>query len=74
MATPSREVGRSWCCRLAAPPFAEPRENPSTRRRAARWRRAEPWVLEFRPSSRDFLPFVVDHRCPGRPHPSASRP
>jgi hypothetical protein len=74
VATPSREVGRSWCWRLAAPLFAEPRENPSTRRRAARWRRAEPWVLELRPSSRDFFPLVVVRVCPGWPHPSAPRP
>jgi hypothetical protein len=74
MATPSREVGRSWCWRHVAPLFAEPRENPSTRRRAARWRRAEPWDLELRPSIRDFLPFVVVRVCPGRPHPSAPRP
>jgi hypothetical protein len=74
VATPSREVGRSWCWRLAAPLFAEPRENPSTRCRAARWRHAEPCVLELRPSSRDFLPFVVVRVCPGRPHPSAPRP
>jgi hypothetical protein len=32
VATPSCEVGRSWCWRLAAPLFAEPRETP---RRAA---------------------------------------
>jgi hypothetical protein len=74
VATPSREVGRSWCRRLAAPLFAEPRENPSTRRRAARWRRAEPCVLELRPTSRDFLPFVVVRVCPGRLHPSGPRP
>jgi hypothetical protein len=47
---------------------------PSTRRCAARRRRAEPCVLEFRPSSRVFLPLVDVRVCPGRPHPSASRP
>jgi hypothetical protein len=48
--------------------------NPSTRRRAARRRRAEPCVLEIRPSSRVFLLFVDVRVSPGRPHPSAPRP
>jgi hypothetical protein len=75
VATPSRAVGRSWCWRHAAPQFAGPRGNPSTRRRAARWRRTEPWALEYRPSSRGFsFRIVVERVCPGRPHPSAPRP
>jgi hypothetical protein len=53
---------------LAAPLSAEPRDTP---RRAAvpqGERRAEPCVLEFRPSSRGF-PLLVDERM--SPSPSA---
>jgi hypothetical protein len=75
VATPSRADERSWCWRHAAPQFAGPRGNPSTRRCAARWRRAEPWALEYRPSSRGFsFRIMVKRVCPGRPHPSVPRP